>query len=422
LTYVPGMPVGTVVKVRVKKSVVNHGQEIDNKLFSKPELWDWYCLSAPSVLRLRGKKKKTLKQSHILPAESSVLPRGWHRIPSSDYRTVHALLIPNRSTPRLTVNGIAVVERDKDDSPYIWGTDLYKSLHRWDWILREVHGTFGLRVPQFSIFDSDGNLPLNLQRTELTHSDLDFMAEAFEAQAKAGLRLFLTSLPELPVLDHAFVTAIRSMFLDEEILPIFLTRSGAGLLTQRNLREANVRSCLVVGLEQIGNPRLRRIQRRYDATIFFKEFEERDYEHDSRPPDPIESIPGDILGVRRIGAGSYFGDGDQEFLESGLIAFATESCPRTRLTTEDCRLLKGALRGYSDTVPHLIAAEVRLGSAMAEKEGQSVGKLWDQIIREPLIPFDPVERRRKLSHANKALIEYVADFASPKKVRKRRKS
>lgn len=425
LTYVNGMPVGTTVKLKVKKSVVKHGEEVDNKLFSKPELWDWYCLSAPSVLRLKGKKREALKQSHRVPAEDSALPRGWHRIPSSDYRTVHALLDPQGSARKLTVNGITVLDWEKDRSKYIWGADLDKSLDRWEWILPNSAGeTFGMRVPQFSIFDPDGNLPLNLQRTELTHSHLDFMPDAFEAQAKSAFALLLISVPEVPSLDDAFITAIRSMFRDEEILPLFFTRSGAGLLTQRNLQEADVRSCLIVGIEQRSNPRLWRIQRRYDATIFFKEFKESDYEYDSHPPDPTDSIPGTILNVRRIGAGDYFGDGQEEFLESGLTAFATKNCPRMRLTKEDCRLLKAAVSvGRYGDLPHLVAAEMHLDPSPTPtaKSGKSVGQLWTQTIKEPVIPFDRTERRSKLSHAYKALSEYLADFANTR-VGKRRKS
>ena len=50
-------------------------------------------------------------------------------------------------------------------------------------------------TPQFSIFDPDGNLPLNLQRTGLTNLDLDFIKGAFEVQAKANLANLLERAP-----------------------------------------------------------------------------------------------------------------------------------------------------------------------------------------------------------------------------------
>jgi hypothetical protein len=48
-----------------------------------------------------------------------------------------------------------------------------------------------------------------------------------------------------------------------------------------------------------------------------------------------------------------------------------------------------------------------------------VGRLWTQIIKYPVIPFDPIERHRKLNHAYEALGEYLADFADPKDLRPR---
>ncbi len=251
------------------------------------------------------------------------------RIASSDYRTVHALLDPKRIAHKLTVNGIVVIEADRHYSPWKWFTDYETKLDRWERILRDgVGGTFGLRVPQFSIFDPDGNLPLNLQRTELTQSHLDFMAGAFEAQTKAALALILISVPEIPTLSDAFVTTIRSMFRDVEILPVFFTQFGAGLVTQKNLQGANVKNCLMVSVEQRHNPRLCKLQCRYDATIFFKEFDPEDFAHGDHAPDPLDSVPGTILNVREIGLSGYHSDrGDHESFESGLIEFATANCP-----------------------------------------------------------------------------------------------
>jgi len=255
------------------------------------------------------------------------------------------------------------------------------------------------------------------------------MAGAFEAQTKAALALILISVPEIPTLSDVFLTTIRSMFRDLEILPVFFTQFGAGLVTQKNLQGANVKTCLMVSVEQRHNPRLCKLQRRYDATIFFKEFDPDDFAHGDHAPDPLDSVPGTILNVREIGLGGYHSDrGDQKSFESGLIEFATANCPPTKLTKEDRTTLKEALSaGRYEDLPYLIAAEVWLGPSSASTEKpvkprQSVGRLWSQIIKESMIPFDPIERGSKLSHAYAALGEYVADFASPKLIRKRRKS
>jgi len=132
LTYISRMPAGTTVKIKVKTGRVKRGEETDNQLFSQPKLWDWYCLAAPSVLRLRGRKETKLKQSFKVPAEKSTPLRGWHRVASSDYRTVHALLDPKRIAHKLTVNGIVVIEADRHYSPWKWFTDYETKLDRWE--------------------------------------------------------------------------------------------------------------------------------------------------------------------------------------------------------------------------------------------------------------------------------------------------
>jgi hypothetical protein len=427
LTYSSDIPVGTTVKIKVTKIKEQEEEEDTATLFSDTKLWDWYCLGAPSVVRLKGKKKKALKQSHNVPAERPRLPRGWRRLQSSDYAAVHALLDPTRSAdmPDLIVNGI-IVEKPRKDK-YIWSTERDTNLDTWLDILPHAElEPFSLRVPEFSIFDPDGNLPLNLQRTSLTNPQLDFMESAFDAQAKAALALLLVSIPEAPVLNDAFVTAIRAMFKIDEILPVFLTEFGAGLVTERNLREANVRRCLMVGIEQRGSPQLRRIQRRYDATIFFREYSHNDFDYDTKPDDPVDSVPGEIASVRQVGAGDYFeGRGEQELFEAGLTVFATEKCPRTRLTKKDRESLKEILSpGRYGDLPQLVAAEVWLKypTASAVRSRQSVGRIWDQVMKSPVIPFDLVERRRKLKHAYDALTDLLADFVGPGRSRNRRKT
>jgi hypothetical protein len=72
-------------------------------------------------------------------------------------------------------------------------------------------------------------------------------------------------------------------------------------------------------------------------------------------------------------------------------------------------------------LPQLVAAEVCLGPSQSStvQTGCSVGRVWTQVIKHPLILFDPIERHRKLNHAYNALSEYLADFAGPKDLRPR---
>jgi hypothetical protein len=196
-------------------------------------------------------------------------------------------------------------------------------------------------------------------------------------------------------------------------------------VTERNLHQLNVRNCLMVSVQQKKNPQLRRIQSKYDATIFFREYAPHDFDHDSNPDDPVDSVPGEVVSVRQIGAGDYFdGRGKQEFFEAGLTVFATEKCPRTRLTKKDRESLKKILSpGRYGDLPQLVAAEVWLTypPASAAKSRQSIGRIWDQVMKSPMIPFDLAERRRKLKHAYDALSDFLADLVGAGRSRNRRK-
>jgi len=57
LTYVSDVPVGTTVKVKVTKVKKEDGDTAT--LFRNADLWDWYCLSVPSVVRQNGKKRNS---------------------------------------------------------------------------------------------------------------------------------------------------------------------------------------------------------------------------------------------------------------------------------------------------------------------------------------------------------------------------
>jgi hypothetical protein len=78
--------------------------------------------------------------------------------------------------------------------------------------------------------------------------------------------------------------------------------------------------------------------------------------------------------------------------------------------------LREALPSWHNWDPRLIAAEAYLTpiADSQERPGLSVGQIWTQIIKAPLIPFDPLVRSRKLTHAYDALREYLNDLRDPK--------
>ncbi len=148
LNYESDMPVGTTIKIKVTKVKEDPQGIMGTNIFTSSDLWDWYCLKSPSVTRFQGRDKRVLKQSTMLPGEEEDFGRGWHSIPSSDYRTVHMLVpgMPRIYAPDLTCNGIKVKETNTGffrNEPGIvpWKRDIFPS-----------QGVFDLRVPSFSVF------------------------------------------------------------------------------------------------------------------------------------------------------------------------------------------------------------------------------------------------------------------------------
>jgi hypothetical protein len=161
--------VGTTIRVRLRDRAIAALQlkkiEISaaSALSYLAQSWDWYCLNTPKVERNVGKVK--LQQAISLQAAGETLLHDWQRIAASDYQDVQWSF--SDGLPPLVVNGIRVAEKafvvthdSRETEPTLF--------------LRSAQGEYGFRQPSVSVFDPNGRLPLNLQRTALAVSDYPF--------------------------------------------------------------------------------------------------------------------------------------------------------------------------------------------------------------------------------------------------------
>ncbi len=429
LNYAANLPVGTTITVKVskaKRAKVEKGRRytfvFGADIFANPFLWDWYCLGAPSVVRLQGRERKRLEQSSSVPPEESALPRGWHSLRSSDYRTVHALVhgAPDTHAPDLVCNGIRVHETR--DPLSFWPNPLTVN---WKADFFPPQGAFRLRVPDFSVFDPDGNLPLNLQRTGLTNTRLDFATEAFATQAKSALAKFVRFAPEQPEVTHEFLHALYNIFDFDQAIPAFFTNSGTALLTPTNLRLARVKGCLLVNLQLFEQGWQTHFQARYDAVAFA-----RQGNHGSSSIYSLNELNRWIASARVITRSDEnptvakpLRFRCREFSCDGLHVHRTANCAASLLDQDDLQYLKGRLSVAQNsrelgTADDFVAAELFLKDQPLSESAPpelSLGNYWEGIIRQPVIPFDPTERMTKLEHAYTALREYLTDFSDPTK-------
>ncbi|MBZ5533621.1 MAG: ATP-binding protein [Acidobacteriia bacterium] len=413
LNYDANLPVGTTIKVTVtktKKEDQPEGLKSPN-IFSDSDLWDWYCLETPSVARFLGSQKKKLKQSVTLPDEGGPLPAGWHSLESKEYRTVHALAPKVSATNllRLVCNGIRIPH----GVPYASITRAIDDLQKDDFQEERI---FWLDMPSFSIFDPDGNLPLNLQREELTSIRLDFLEPALAVQARACLALLLLTAPARMRLTAELIHAIESVGHFHHTMPVFFTHTGTGLLTARNLQLAKVKRCLLVHATLFDEGLFSSVTPKYDAILVARQGSQSTSAYYS-----LNELNRWIASARVLtrSAERFVVGRPLRFVrqrsDSPLHLHRTWKCPHSLLSPDDLRgihdLLSRPEGAFRSIESDFVAAELYLKDPVeaTEPRKMSLGHYWKEIIREPLIPFDRMAREEQLKHAYDSLEKFFPD-------------
>jgi molecular chaperone HtpG len=184
-------PVGTTVRVRISeektweslsKAKAEWDYEAGKYRLVGTATWDWYYLAEPKVVRTLSPSglPETLQQQFSLAGPGDVLGPKWRRIKHADYTEIQWSYWDG---PFLACNGIAVMK--EDPTPY------------YDTRTIGRNGNLSLKWPHVSVFDPDGHLPLVLQRNELA-TEYPFHAELFQDVIRDWLAFMLTFAPQLP--------------------------------------------------------------------------------------------------------------------------------------------------------------------------------------------------------------------------------
>jgi Histidine kinase-, DNA gyrase B-, and HSP90-like ATPase len=412
LDYDEKLAVGTVIKVSVTKLKPGTKHIDESDIFSSSHLWDWYCLEEPSVIRLRGKNKTKLEQSVTVPAEGATLPAGWHLLPLAQYRAVHALVHgASVSYPGgLVCNGIGIRGAPVgvfSTTNILVASNPSTGSFPYDQVLT-------LHTPGFSVFDPDGVLPLNLQRTGLTGWQSDFVEAAFAAQARASLALFMLSAPEEQRLTEEIVDALWLLGRSGQTAPLFFTQGGTAFLTEKTLRIAKAKRCLLMNARLFAQGVFSDVTAKYDALLIAKETK-------SSAKYSLNEINRWIASARAITTSDErFIVGDplrfsQQLSESPLYLHRTWRCPDSLLVRDDLakiyKLLPQTDGESGATRDDFVAAELYLKDTTESPMNPrlSLGHYWEEIIRDPVIPFSRTAREEQLKHAYAALAEYLPD-------------
>lgn len=168
-------PVGTTIRVQLTQQAA--------KWFLDPDhdsAWDWFSLPYPIVVRKNNLGyKRTIRQHWSLPTAACVLPCEWRRLLPTNYQEVHWT---HSYAPTLVCNGIRI----PSEQPH------HQSVYKFD---DSIH----ISKPSLSFFDSDGNLPLNLQRTAFIGGDADFSSMLRQDVVYDLLAFTIACTPALPL-------------------------------------------------------------------------------------------------------------------------------------------------------------------------------------------------------------------------------
>jgi len=181
--------IGTTIKVKTNLAIAGR---IDRNG------WDWYCLSFPVVRRYALGSVK--EQTHLFPESGSALPKGWYRVADSRYEDVQWTF---EEKNLLICNGLKVIDR-----PIHFGMvevdGVQTSAATSGMLYREADRIF--HVPTISVFDPEGNLPLNLARNDVQVENLTFRDVLVSAVLKHFIHESIATAPKKPICEGNNIT------------------------------------------------------------------------------------------------------------------------------------------------------------------------------------------------------------------------
>ncbi|MFS4457477.1 ATP-binding protein [Maribacter sp. 2304DJ31-5] len=136
--------------------------------------WDWYCLDHPIVQRF-NLKGKSIPQEVTLPSSLKTSKHDYHWIFPNGYDSVGWSY---SQFPNIVCNGIVVIE-----------SDLHYSTNKGNESDKKI------KMPNLSIFDRDGNLPITLDRLRVEYNELQFLNDLIIDIEKNILAYILIAAP-----------------------------------------------------------------------------------------------------------------------------------------------------------------------------------------------------------------------------------
>lgn len=219
------LTVGTTIRIPVdehtaeKLAKPRDRFEFDGEKFD----WDWYCSTSPSLDRVVFGSK--LEQKHAIQDSATAID-GWRHITHPEY---DGIFWTYAEAPQVVCNGI-IVRKGTVSAEDDWALD----------------------TPNVWIRDPDGNLPLNLQRSELRDSAVTFQSELGVDIARSFCAFALSRLPSISANILATTKSLQEVrsphlkgYNRSETNEWFVTQDGIGFAHPQLVFEAKCERLLI---------------------------------------------------------------------------------------------------------------------------------------------------------------------------------
>jgi molecular chaperone HtpG len=423
-------PVGTTIRVRIGEESLwkalaesprnQWDSEKGRMTLTGTATWDWYCLATPKVVRLvrpTVSSENRLQQQFLLADAEEPLGPKWRRIKHPDYRDIQWSYWDG---PFLACNGIAVVK--ESESGY-----RERILGR--------NGNLEIKWPRVSVFDPDGHLPLVLQRNELATREYPFRAELLQDVVRDWLAFALTLAPDEPSTSAIsrysgglWYPGLSSGSRNGSFSGHFCS-AAAGLYPAESslIKQAGFHKLLLAGgldLSKVLVPSLLSTKRIELVVPAYNSAGVQRFRQWIRfglcgSYDANFGFLQDFgVACRRmlLPKGEYNLIGKGNLIAKELWSTVKEQQSNEKwvvLKTGDCNCGENLdLLELSDLVPlqgfDPILIEWHLAKSQSQpKELTPFAKLWGDLVKSPVVPYDLAERRKNFPRAFEELKSYV---------------
>lgn len=406
-------PIGTTISIPIAEQVADGLSQSGGPYDTKRDAWDWYVLTNPSVKRIAYGQE--LKPRYQFDGTNDCMP-GWLRVPSTEYAGV---FWKYGAGPMLACNGIVISKNA--------------------WTGTSVHfDGLGFYAPNLIINDQNGKLPVNLSRSQLTTERLSFFddldVELTRYLCAFGLSQIPASLQSIRAVIKRFKKRrfehVRG-FAQGFSTPWFFTSKVVGLQHPWLLRQAAIKTVVAI-----------RFPTTKPEGLFFSEAVPENSAFAFTPcdmdRDGFECWVRDSVERHEAESDSYYKKNCADLLypnkgvrillpavakeeidkretitpkiwnrakvdweENGWVMLTVGNTSRTRFPFREF----AAERCPPNRCSSIVEAVLDTKSPLPEPP--LLVKRWMEILGQPLIPIDLVERKTQLASAFESLAPYI---------------